>query len=94
MTTIKFKKPNIEAYKPGKSSIRKIKNIIKLSANESALGVSPRVKKIIPEILNRKANGAQNLGVILNVQIFHIAMRSKAVAAILIAKRGISYDTN
>ncbi len=47
MTTIKFKKPNIEAYKPGKSSIRKIKNIIKLSANESALGVSPRVKKII-----------------------------------------------
>ena len=47
MTTIKFKKPNIEAYKPGKSSIRKIKNIIKLSANESALGVSPRVKKVI-----------------------------------------------
>jgi len=47
MTTIKFKKPNIEAYTPGKSSIRKIKNIIKLSANESALGVSPRVKKII-----------------------------------------------
>ena len=47
MTTIKFKKPNIDAYKPGKSSIRKIKNIIKLSANESALGVSPRVKKVI-----------------------------------------------
>ena len=47
MTTIKFKKPNVEAYKPGKSSIRKIKNIIKLSANESALGVSPRVKKVI-----------------------------------------------
>ena len=47
MTTIKFKKPHIEAYKPVKSSIRKIKNIIKLSANESALGVSPRVKKVI-----------------------------------------------
>jgi histidinol-phosphate aminotransferase len=47
MTTVKFKKPNIEAYKPGRSSIRKIKNIIKLSANESALGVSPRVKKVI-----------------------------------------------
>ena len=47
MTIVKFKKPNIEAYKPGKSSIRKIKNIIKLSANESALGVSPRVKKVI-----------------------------------------------
>ena len=45
MTTIKFKKLNIEAYKPGKSSIRKLKKIIKLSANESALGVSTRVKK-------------------------------------------------
>ena len=47
MTTIKFKKLNIEAYKPGKSSIRRLKKIIKLSANESALGVSTRVKKII-----------------------------------------------
>ncbi len=47
MTTIKFKKFNIEAYKPGKSSIRRFKKIIKLSANESALGVSVRVKKII-----------------------------------------------
>ena len=47
MTTVKFKKLNIEAYKPGKSSIRKVKNIIKLSANESALGVSQRVKSII-----------------------------------------------
>ena len=46
MTTIKFKKPNIEAYKPGKSSIRRFKKIIKLSANESALGVSKRVKKL------------------------------------------------
>jgi len=47
MTTIKFKKINIEAYKPGKSSVGKLKKIIKLSANESALGVSGRVKKII-----------------------------------------------
>tara|TARA_Y100000389_G_C17460070_1_gene521010 strand:+ start:105 stop:1190 length:1086 start_codon:yes stop_codon:yes gene_type:complete len=47
MTTVRFKKLNIEAYKPGKSSVRKLKKIIKLSANESALGVSPRVKKII-----------------------------------------------
>ena len=47
MTTIKFKRLNIEAYKPGKSSIRRLKKIIKLSANESALGVSTRVKKII-----------------------------------------------
>ena len=47
MSTIKFKKFNIEAYKPGKSSVKKIKKIIKLSANESALGVSPMAKKII-----------------------------------------------
>ena len=47
MTTIKFKKLNIEAYKPGKSSTGRFKKIIKLSANESALGVSTKVKKII-----------------------------------------------
>ena len=47
MTTIKFRKIDIEAYKPGKSSIRKLKKIVKLSANESALGVSARVKKVI-----------------------------------------------
>ena len=47
MTTIKFKKFDIEAYKPGKSSITKLKKIIKLSANESALGVSPKVSKVI-----------------------------------------------
>jgi len=33
---------NIEAYKPGKSKIKKLKKIIKLSANESPLGMSPR----------------------------------------------------
>ena len=47
MTVPKFKKFNIEAYKPGKSKIKKFRKIIKLSANESALGVSPRVKKIL-----------------------------------------------
>ena len=47
MTTIRFKKFDIEAYEPGKSSIKKLKNITKLSANESALGVSSRVKKVI-----------------------------------------------
>ena len=47
MTTLRFKKFNIEAYKPGKSSIKRLKRIIKLSANESALGVSPKVKKVI-----------------------------------------------
>jgi histidinol-phosphate aminotransferase len=53
MTTPKFKKFNIEPYKPGKSKIKKIKNIIKLSANESALGMSTRAIKIIS---NRKLN--------------------------------------
>ncbi|MFL2895175.1 MAG: histidinol-phosphate transaminase [Candidatus Pelagibacter sp.] len=47
MTTLRFKKFNIEAYKPGKSSIKRLKRIIKLSANESALEVSPKVKKVI-----------------------------------------------
>ncbi len=47
MTIIKLKKINIEAYKPGKSGLKNIKNIVKLSANESALGVSSKVKKII-----------------------------------------------
>ena len=47
MTVPKFKNIRIKAYKPGRSKIGKIKNIIKLSANESALGVSPKVKKII-----------------------------------------------
>jgi histidinol-phosphate aminotransferase len=47
MTVPKFKKFRIEAYKPGKSNIGKIKNAIKLSANESALGVSPKVKRVL-----------------------------------------------
>ena len=44
---MRFKTFNIEAYEPGKSGIKKLKNIIKLSANESALGMSSRVKKVI-----------------------------------------------
>ena len=47
MNTLKFKKFNIETYKPGKSSVKRLKKIIKLSANESALGVSAKVKKLI-----------------------------------------------
>ncbi len=47
MITPNFKKFKIEAYKPGKSKVKKLKNIIKLSANESALGMSPKAKKII-----------------------------------------------
>ena len=47
MTTVSFKKFNIEAYKPGKSGLKKLKKVIKLSANESALGMSPKVKRIV-----------------------------------------------
>ena len=47
MTTIKFKKFNVEAYQPGKSTIKSFNKIIKLSANESALGVSTKAKKAI-----------------------------------------------
>ena len=47
MTTLRFKSFDLQPYEPGKSSIKKLKNTIKLSANESALGVSSRVKKII-----------------------------------------------
>ena len=46
MTVPKFKKINIESYKPGKSSIKNSKGFIKLSANESSLGVSSNVRKL------------------------------------------------
>ena len=47
MTVPIFRKIDIEVYKPGKSNLSKNKETIKLSANESALGVSSRVKKIL-----------------------------------------------
>ncbi len=52
MTLPQFKNNSIESYKPGKSKLFKRKSIIKLSANESALGVSLKVKKE----LNKKIN--------------------------------------
>ena len=52
MTLPKFKKIGLETYKPGKSKLSKIKNIIKLSANESALGASPKAKKEIKKKVN------------------------------------------
>ena len=60
MTSLKFKKFNIEAYKPGKSRIKKLKKVIKLSANESALGMSPKVKRIITN---------KNLNFFLDIQM-------------------------
>tara|TARA_B100001059_G_scaffold151247_1_gene151120 strand:+ start:136 stop:1221 length:1086 start_codon:yes stop_codon:yes gene_type:complete len=47
MITPNFKKFDIEAYKPGKSKVKKIKKVIKLSANESALGMSSKARRII-----------------------------------------------
>ena len=52
MTLPKFKKIGFESYKPGKSELSRIKNIIKLSANESALGTSPKVKREINKKIN------------------------------------------
>ena len=45
MTLPQFKRINFESYRPGKSKLSTNKKIIKLSANESALGMSPKVKK-------------------------------------------------
>ena len=53
MTTVRFKKLDIEVYEPGKSVIEKIKKVTKLSANESALGISPKAKKVLS---NKKLN--------------------------------------
>ncbi|MDC0043631.1 histidinol-phosphate transaminase [Candidatus Pelagibacter sp.] len=47
MTLPQFKRINFESYRPGKSKLSTNKKIIKLSANESALGMSPKVKKEI-----------------------------------------------
>ncbi len=44
---MRFKRLNIETYEPGKSSVKRFHQVVKLSANESALGVSSRAKKIL-----------------------------------------------
>ena len=52
MILTKFKRNSFESYKPGKSRLSRIKNVIKLSANESALGTSPKAKKEINKKIN------------------------------------------
>ena len=52
MALLKFNKISFESYKPGKSRLFRLKNVIKLSANESALGVSPKVGKEINKKIN------------------------------------------
>ena len=52
MTLPQFNKISFESYKPGKSKLSRLKGIIKLSANESALGVSPKVIKEVNKKIN------------------------------------------
>ena len=47
MTLLNFRRINNETYTPGRFFLKKRKNVIKLSANESALGMSPRINKIL-----------------------------------------------
>ena len=47
MSVPSFKKINLQAYRPGKSITKKKARVIKLSANESALGISNRVKRVL-----------------------------------------------
>ena len=49
MTSLNFRKINIRPYKPGKSILKKKTKVIKLSANESALGMSPKASKILQD---------------------------------------------
>ena len=42
-----FRRINLEAYKPGRSVSKNNKKIIKLSANESALGTGKKVQKVL-----------------------------------------------
>ena len=50
MNTPLFRKLNLEAYKPGRSFLNKKKSIIKLSANESALGMSKNAQRVIKKV--------------------------------------------
>ena len=47
MSTPSFRKINLESYKPGRSILKRNKKVVKLSANESALGISKRVQKLL-----------------------------------------------
>ena len=73
MTLPKFKKISYESYNPGKSNLSRIKHTIKLSANESALGTSPKVKKKI----NNKINFSKYPDNKSNKLRFHISKNFK-----------------
>ena len=55
MNTPIFRKITIQTYKPGRSFLSKKKKIIKLSANESALGMSNNEKKVIKKFKNNNS---------------------------------------
>jgi len=50
-----FRKINLEAYKPGRSVSKNSKKVIKLSANESALGIGKKVQKVLKTFDNKIA---------------------------------------
>ena len=50
MQKVIFRKIRVKSYKPGRSVLLNKKKVIKLSANESALGFSPIVKKKLSKI--------------------------------------------
>ena len=52
MITPTYRKINLEAYKPGRSVLTRNKKVIKLSANESALGIGKRVQKVLKTFHN------------------------------------------
>jgi len=47
MSIPSFRKINLQAYKPGRSITKKNNRIIKLSANESALGISNKANRVL-----------------------------------------------
>ncbi len=64
MIVPKFKNINVKSYKPGKSGIGSNKGFIKLSANESSLGISPNVRKLFNNkkfIINRYPDSKSKL---------------------------------
>ena len=52
MTIPTFRKIHLETYKPGRSVLQKNKRVIKLSANESALGIGKKVRKVLKNLSN------------------------------------------
>ena len=47
MITPIFRKINLETYRPGRFVSKNNKKVIKLSSNESALGIGKKVQKVL-----------------------------------------------